>query len=89
LKHILLTIALFAGQLSLWAAEQTVTLVVSGQGKTKNEAQQNALRSAIEQAYGAFISSKTEVLNDELVKDEIVSVSNGNLNPIQTLNPKP
>jgi hypothetical protein len=79
MKHILLIIALFAGQLTSWAAEQTVTLVVSGQGKTKNEAQQNALRSAIEQAFGAFISSKTEILNDELVRDEVVSVSNGNI----------
>jgi hypothetical protein len=58
---------------------KTVTLVVSGQGKTLDDAKQNALRSAIEQAFGAFISSKTEILNDELVRDEIVSVSSGNI----------
>ena len=58
---------------------KTVTLVVSGQGKTQYEAKQNALRSAIEQAFGTFISSKTEILNDNLVKDEIVSISNGNI----------
>jgi hypothetical protein len=60
-------------------AEKTVTLVVSGQGKTQDEAKQVALRSAIEQAFGAFISSKTEILKDNLVKDEIVSVTNGNI----------
>ena len=60
-------------------AEKTVTLVVSGQGKTPVLAKQNALRSAIEQAFGTFISSKTEILNDNLVKDEIVSISNGNI----------
>ena len=60
-------------------ADKTVTLVVSGQGKTQDEAKQVALRSAIEQAFGAFISSKTEIINDNLVKDEIVSVSNGNI----------
>lgn len=59
--------------------DKTVTLVVSGSGKTQDEAKQNALRSAIEQAFGAFISSKTEILNDNLVKDEIVSVSSGNI----------
>ena len=59
--------------------DKTVTLVVSGQGKTQEEAKQNALRSAIEQAFGTFISSKTEILNDNLVKDEIVSISNGNI----------
>jgi tetratricopeptide (TPR) repeat protein len=61
------------------SSNKTTTLVVTGQGKTKYEAQQNALRNAIEQAFGAFISSKTELLNDSLIKDEIVSVSNGNI----------
>lgn len=56
MKHNLLIIALFVGPLTSWAAEHAVTLVVSGQGKTKNEAQQNTLRSAIEQAIGAFIA---------------------------------
>ncbi|MCZ8167691.1 hypothetical protein [Flavobacterium sp.] len=59
--------------------DKTVTLTVSGTGKTLEEAKINALRSAIEQAFGAFISSKTEILNDNLVKDEIVSISNGNI----------
>ena len=63
------------------SSNKTTTIVVTGQGKTKYEAQQNALRNAIEQAFGAFISSKTEVLNDSLVKDEIVSVSNAILAP--------
>ena len=57
----------------------TVTLTVSGTGKTLEEAKLNALRSAIEQAFGAFISSKTEILNDNLIKDEIVSVASGNI----------
>jgi hypothetical protein len=58
---------------------KTVTLTVSGTGKTLEEARLNALRSAIEQAFGTFISSKTEILNDNLVKDKIVSVTNGNI----------
>jgi hypothetical protein len=60
-------------------AENSVTLLVTGQGKTTDEANDNALRSAIEQAFGTFISSKTEVLKDNLIKDEIISVSNGNI----------
>ena len=59
--------------------DKTVTLVVNGQGKTQEEAKQNALRSAIEQSFGTFISSKTEILNDNLIKDEIVSITNGNI----------
>ncbi len=59
--------------------DKIVTLTVSGTGKTIEDAKNNALRSAIEQAFGVFISSKTEILNDNLVKDEIVSVSNGSI----------
>lgn len=56
-----------------------VTLVVSADGMTKDEATKAALRSAIEQAYGTFVSANTTLLNDELVKDEIVTVSSGNI----------
>lgn len=56
-----------------------VTLTVSADGATKDEAVKTALRSAIEQAYGAFVSANTSILNDELVKDEIVTVASGNI----------
>lgn len=59
--------------------DKIVTLTATGTGKTIEEARLNAMRSAIEQAFGAFVSSKTEILNDNLVKDEIVSVANGNI----------
>ena len=58
---------------------EEVTLVVSGDGATKEEATHVALRSAIEQAYGTFVSANTTILNDSLVKDEIVTVSSGNI----------
>ena len=60
-------------------ADKTVTLVVTSQGKTIDEAKSNALRSAIEKAFGAFISSNTTILNDNVLKDEIVSIANGNI----------
>lgn len=59
--------------------DKTVSLTVTGTGLTLEQATQNALRSAIEQAFGAFISINTEILNDELIRDEIVSISNGNI----------
>ena len=65
--------------------DNTVTLITSGQGKTQDEAKQNALRNAIEQAFGAFISSHTEIVNDNLVKDEIISVSNGNIQKYEVI----
>ena len=54
-----------------------IILTVTSDGATKEEAVKNALRSAIEQSYGAFVSANTTILNDELVKDEIITVTNG------------
>lgn len=60
-----------------------VTLTVSSDGANKEEAIKNALRSAIEQTYGTLVSSNTSLLNDEVVKDEIVTVSTGNIKKYQ------
>jgi hypothetical protein len=62
-----------------------VTITASGSGATQEDAKQTALRSAIEQAYGAFISTKTEMLNDQVVADEMISVSAGNIKSYEIL----
>jgi len=67
-------------------ADKTVAITVSGSGQTQDEAKESALRSAIVQSFGAFISSKTEILNDQLVTDQITSVSNGNIQSFSILN---
>ncbi len=57
----------------------TVSLVVSSKALTKELAIRNALRDAIEQTYGTFVSANTTVVNDSLVKDEIATVTSGNV----------
>lgn len=61
------------------SAQETVKLTVNGQGATKEEATANALRSAIEQSFGVFVSANTQILNDEVVKDEIATIASGNI----------
>ena len=56
-----------------------------GDGENKEEAIQVALRSAIEQAFGVFVSSHSEILNDELVKDEIATIASGNIKEFKCL----
>lgn len=56
-----------------------VMLVVSADGTTKEEAVKNALYSAIEQTYGVFVSANTTLLNDTIVKDEVITISSGNI----------
>jgi hypothetical protein len=63
-----------------------VIITASGSGKTLEDAKQSALRSAIEQAFGAFISSKTEMFNDQIVADQMASVSSGNIKSFEILN---
>ncbi len=80
LKSILLSVALCLAAVAGYSSTtDEVTLTVSSDGPTKEEATKNALRSAIEQAYGTFVSANTTILNDELVKDEIVTIANGNI----------
>lgn len=60
-------------------SKDEVTLTVVGEGITREEATNNALRSAVAQAYGVFVSANTQILNDSLVKDEIATVTSGNI----------
>lgn len=85
MKKSLLIFALLLNIACIAQEDKIVTLTVSGTGKSIEEAKTNALRSAIEQAFGAFISSKTEILNDNLIKDEIVSVANGNVQKFEII----
>lgn len=79
------SVAAANSQLTYQGNDKVVSLVASGTGQTKDDATQNALRSAIEQAFGTFVSANTEVLNDDLVKDEIVTVSTGNIRAYKEL----
>jgi len=63
-----------------------VSIIASGSGTTLIDAKQNALRSALEQAFGVFVSSNTEILNDQVVADQIASVSSGNIKSFEVLN---
>ena len=78
-KIICLALSFFCAVVFAQNAPKEVSLVVSADGATKTEAINNALRSAIEQTFGTFVSANTEILNDQMVKDEIATVSSGNI----------
>ncbi|HEY8668854.1 MAG TPA: hypothetical protein VIL86_19560 [Tepidisphaeraceae bacterium] len=67
---------------SAWANAQTtqssvVSVVAAGIGKTGKDAEKDALSNAVRQAIGAFVSAETLVENDELVRDKILTLSDG------------
>lgn len=79
-KMLFVALAIFSFSFCAFAQNvEEVTLTVSGDGDTKKDATDIALRSAVEQAFGVFISANTTILNDSLVKDEIATVSSGNI----------
>jgi len=73
-------------KLSAQTDSKDVSITASGSGTTLENAKQAALRSATEQAFGAFISSKTEMFNDQVVADQMASVSSGNIKSYEVLN---
>lgn len=60
----------------IWAADYGATVMV-GQGATKDEAIQDAIRNAVESATGVFVYSTSEVKDFKLVKDQIITASKG------------
>lgn len=87
MKHYLFSL-FFAILFSVSSVARTiedVSLVTSASAPTEEKAIILALRSAIEQTYGSFVSANTQILNDELVMDEIVSVSHGNVKSYEKL----
>ena len=79
IKSIFVSILLLCSTTVFAQGVDIVTLTTMGEGRTQSEAVTNALRNAIEQAFGAFVSSRTDIVNDELIRDEIVSVASGNI----------
>lgn len=90
MKKVLLFIAVIFFTAATFAQMSDVTLTVIGTGATEEIATQNALRRALEEAYGAFLVSRTSIVMDELASDEIVVNTNGQIkemkhNDISTL----
>ncbi|MBR3940101.1 MAG: hypothetical protein IKJ67_09065 [Bacteroidales bacterium] len=86
-KIALLLVSLLA--INILSAQETsddFRLVVSSEGATKEEATHQALLSAIEQAFGTFVSVNTTIINNETVEEEITTAEFGNIKEYEVLN---
>lgn len=63
-----------------------VTLISIGDGATKELAVRNALISAVEQVCGVYNLGSSIVLDDELIRDQIVQIERGNIQRYTILN---
>ena len=85
MKKIILIITLLATTSIHTQNSDIIKITTSASGITKEIAVQDALRSALEQSYGSFISTKTNIKNDELINDEIVSITNGDIHKYEII----
>ena len=63
----------------------TEEITVTGIGTTLASAEKQALASAIRQAVGAYMDSKTIIENEEVIQDRILSVSNAFVDKYQVV----
>ena len=52
-------------------------MITSGYGKNPDEALTQALRNAVEEAVGTYMTSTTRIENDDIIEDKILSLSRG------------
>lgn len=81
-------LALIVISFSAKSQDNNLTIIASGSGNSENTAINSALRNAIEKTFGVFISSSTTIQNDNLVSDDIASVSSGNIVSYQIIDQK-
>lgn len=78
-RLIIILVLLSISTINIFAEEpQKIQIViVSGVGVNADKAKQNAIRNAVEQVVGSYLSSETIVKNNQVLKDEILSYSGG------------
>jgi hypothetical protein len=59
------------------ASEKILYVEVIGEGATVDQARQQGFRLAVEHAVGTVVSSETEVRNDRVARDEIITYASG------------
>jgi hypothetical protein len=62
-----------------------LTIVATGIANTFEKSKELALRIALEQAYGTYVSSKTELVNDQISIDKISTLTNGMIKSYEVL----
>lgn len=83
---VLVVLAVFSLSFSYAAEPEKIEKVVAtGIGINLDKAKQNAIRNAVEQVIGTYVSSDTLVQNNQVIKDQILSYSGGFIKEMKVL----
>ena len=76
----------FSGGAAPVAADTTkMSVVATGVGTDPDKAKYNALSNAIEQTVGVFVRAETLVDNDKLVRDKVLTYTEGDVAEVKVL----
>jgi hypothetical protein len=64
-----------------------IVVEVVGSGTTADEAEKNAISNAVQQAVGAMVDAETMIENDEVIKDQILTYSDGYVEKKEVIDP--
>ena len=67
------------------SSETDTTVVAAGVGLDKAEATKEALRNAVRQVVGVYVDSKTIVVNDEIITDKVIMLSDAFVKKIEVI----
>jgi hypothetical protein len=84
-----LGVALSLGQWIIFEGDKTYYIEVQGQGRDVSEARNNGFRIAAEQAVGTIIASETEVNNNRITRDEIISYASAHVTKYEIVKQEP
>jgi hypothetical protein len=73
----LVSLPIIAQEKATPAASATTVVVVTGVGVDADKALRNAFRNAVEQAVGLVVDAETVVKNEDVIKDQILTYSDG------------
>jgi hypothetical protein len=79
-------VVLSIGQWIIFETERTYYIEVLGEGRTAEEAKLNGFKIAVEQAVGSIIAAETEVQNNRITRDEIISYAAGYVTKFEIVN---
>lgn len=89
MKKIIFSFFFFFAIIGFTMAQETTTVEAKGVGLNREDALQDALRNAVGQAMGVFISSQTQVENYMVLSDAISSKTEGYISSYKIVNETP
>jgi hypothetical protein len=84
-NYFTLLILAFTVNISYSQTNDVIEITTIGSGNTIENAKFNALRSALEQVSGAYLSANTLIINDKLISDNITSIAAGSIESYEVI----